>query len=521
LIWTRDICGSGGNQHFVVPGSNIPTKSNRCEDNTVEDVGYVRCCADVYERVEVIVPVIEDLGGGDSEQEESPGASNAAELIDPADLQFPMCEASGLSPRSDKHPTVCGFSQIGGACHGGEQTAYHVAKMLCTAVGSRLCSTEEMMDDVTAGSGCDVEGEYIWTQDTCANGGVFVAPGSSGFALNGTKPSKCVDPTAEGFGASVRCCETGTPKSTLAVETTTAPQTTVTAPTTKGAGPIYSEKTCAELKKKSRKNTPDVCAISKIPKCQVKKSYSYAKTEGLCQKIGARLCTTKELKKNVVIGSGCKAGKPFYTWTSDACEDPNQRTISAGLGKHMKENPTRCVDKTSGNPKAAVRCCADVINTEREPAVPNPFEKCQCSKVDAPVCAGRQSFINTCYASCAGHAEQDQVPNRLEGCSAEDLVGTLPATDCTSQVAIHSFSQPDDGRVTNSGLVLIGSRLYSKSLDECAALCLAAGDIMAGGCRAFEFNIAKGYCELKRKTSWGAGFKERPIWQTFNRIRFC
>ena len=527
LVWTRDICGSGSNQHFVIPGSDVPTKNIRCEHDNVGDVAHVRCCADNYERVEEIVPVrggSENLGGDDSVHEDA-GAVNAADVADPALLQFPACAAAGLTPRSDRHPRVCGFSQIGGTCHGGEQTGYLVAKSLCAAVGARLCSVEEMMDNVTTGTGCNVEGEYIWTEDSCANSSVFIAPGSSEFAR--FKPLKCVDPTAEEFGASVRCCETGILKlsTEAAGKTSSAPKTLSVASETTliaaASGLIYSGKTCSELKAKPRRNTKDICGVSKVPKCHVKRSYSFAKAQGICQSVGARLCTAKELARNVVVGTGCRASKPSYTWSSDPCEDPNQRTISAGLGKHTDSLPTRCVDKTYGNPKATLRCCADVDNTEREAAVPNPVDKCQCPRSDAPVCAGRQSFINTCYASCAGFTERDQVPSRPEGCTAEDLVGTLPAVDCTSQIAMHSFSQPDDGRVVNSGKVTLGSRMFLKTLDECATACLNAGDTMAGGCRAFEFNEAKGYCELKTRSSWAEGFNAKPIWQVFNRITFC
>ena len=54
-----------------------------------------------------------------------------------------QCTISGLSPRSNKHPHVCGFSKIHGTCYGGEQTPFLTAKNLCTAIGARLCSVED------------------------------------------------------------------------------------------------------------------------------------------------------------------------------------------------------------------------------------------------------------------------------------------------------------------------------------------------------------------------------------------
>lgn len=533
LVWTRDVCGTGTNHHFVAPGSsNVAIKSNRCEDDRVEDVGHVRCCADVYDNYaiwttkEEIVPIREDeqllVDGNGSEQDAAIPEVEAANLTYAG---FTMCTAAGLSPKSDSHPGVCGFSQIGGTCHGGEQTPFSTAKNLCTAVGARLCSVEEMLDDVTVGSGCDVEGEYIWTGDTCAGGGVFVAPGSSEFARNGIKPPKCVDPNAEEYGASVRCCEAGTPQKPAIVDEVTTTATAVVIATASPAaavsGPVISEKSCSDLGRKPRKSLPLVCGLSKVPKCHIEKTYSYAKTEGMCRDMGARLCTARELKKNIMLGSGCKSGKAYYTWTSDPCDDPNQRTIFAGLGKFKTKLPQTCVDKTSGNTGGAVRCCADVGDEKRVAADPNPFENCECPEVGNPVCASRQTFVNPCYAACAGHSEGSQSPGE---CLAGRQASPSEVSDaCDSSNAIYSFSSPIDGRLINSAKALIGERIFMSTIEECAAACVATGNGIVGSCSAFEFNTANGYCELKSKPSWGqGGFNaERPSWLIFDRVRYC
>merc|ERR1711871_456909 len=46
------------------------------------------------------------------------------------------------------------------------------ANSICTGVGARLCTAEELLHEVGRGSGCQHDGEMVWSSDTC-EGSVF------------------------------------------------------------------------------------------------------------------------------------------------------------------------------------------------------------------------------------------------------------------------------------------------------------------------------------------------------------
>jgi hypothetical protein len=534
-IWTRDTCGSSGTNHFISPGANknlLKGGSTRCASDS-EKAGNVRCCADVYTKTTSVALITDDpvrpaIGDENGDPIRSPAAEH----------WFPKCEELGLIPKSDEHPLVCGLSAIDGTCFGGEKHQYDAAASMCASVGAELCSVEELLDDVTTGTGCDIDSEYIWTRDVCPSG-VFIAAGSWEHFANGQKPTRCVDHAVEGFGASVRCCESAKVKPTIATfPTTTQPPVITTKllvapPAATAAAPASSmvaAKSCADMGIKPRSSAPEVCGVSKINrKCHQKKDYSFDIAEALCVGIGARLCTEAELTANVVIGSKCAAGKPSYTWASDACPQANQGRIVASQKKFQANKPSTCVDKFEGNPKQTVRCCVpkvlaasqtaeqqrEMVGYDGYDTIDNTapivgFNDCKCTPFDMPVCGSSgQTFINSCYATCVG---ETFAPD-------ECLKSLPPSTPCSATALLH-FSPMANTRLINSAARTIGPLLTIATVEECAAACVASGSHV-GSCRSFEYNPRQQVCELKIAASWSVGVKERPQWESYDRLRFC
>ena len=59
----------------------------------------------------------------------------------------------GLRVKSKAMPTVCGSSKISNTCYHKKAVKFELAKEMCRGAGLRLCTMEEVENDVLAGSG--------------------------------------------------------------------------------------------------------------------------------------------------------------------------------------------------------------------------------------------------------------------------------------------------------------------------------------------------------------------------------
>lgn len=101
------------------------------------------------------------------------------------------------------NPEICGDSDDASlACSGAID--YPAAVAHCEAVGARLCTVTEMMNDETQGTGCGYDGQRVWTSTPCDGGQIGVAGSSS--ALDDFPPV-CLG----GGNAVVRCCADTSP----------------------------------------------------------------------------------------------------------------------------------------------------------------------------------------------------------------------------------------------------------------------------------------------------------------------
>lgn len=85
-------------------------------------------------------------------------------LIGGSKFSSKTCAELGWST-SPANPSVCGNSAPTGRCH--PPVGYAEAERLCTRIGSRLCSSEELRADIAANTGCMLDNERTWSSSIC------------------------------------------------------------------------------------------------------------------------------------------------------------------------------------------------------------------------------------------------------------------------------------------------------------------------------------------------------------------
>ena len=108
------------------------------------------------------------------------------------------CDQLGWAPKPAT-PEVCSSSTIRGECSA--PLAFSAALSHCGSVGARLCTQEELEEDVAVGSGCDLDFVRTWSSTLCANDEIVTTAGS--VAAAATHPSKCIASSKKFL---VRCC---------------------------------------------------------------------------------------------------------------------------------------------------------------------------------------------------------------------------------------------------------------------------------------------------------------------------
>eukprot|EP00040_Diaphanoeca_grandis_P010687 m.54763 g.54763 ORF g.54763 m.54763 type:complete len:1161 (-) comp21970_c0_seq1:84-3566(-) len=366
-IWTKDACGSSdGTQFFVIGGSTkfenrYPSSPNKeCTD--VSSLFPVRCCADNYIRGETT-----------DEQDLNP-------VIVPTTSAL-TCAQLGWGVRSTT-PKVCAGSFVkNGNCvkYG---VTYAEAVDICSAAGARMCSPSELKKDVAKGSGCTLDRTRIWSSKVCGDGSQYVVVGaSSKYAkmFPHVPIQECVDASEE---FPLRCCAdtiVATPapivQSNFVTRVPTSQPTTFpTTPLPTRAPAIVqaprSTKSCAYLQWTPLDGT-EICGDSKVnPQtlsgCTGEK-VSQAIAKQACEIIGARLCTTQELKNDVARDTGCALDRK-RVWTSDECSTGFK--AAGGSTEFITKYPdlpfSECTDSTT---EVDVRCCGDVVPADVVPTV--------------------------------------------------------------------------------------------------------------------------------------------------------
>lgn len=101
----------------------------------------------------------------------------------------------------------CGESDAKlGGCH--KLKDFNFASQICQSAGARLCTPEELVSDVTRGTGCGLDRMLIWTSDDCQTDdgttGFMAVVGRDPSTIKSPRESQCL--ATSSTVASVRCC---------------------------------------------------------------------------------------------------------------------------------------------------------------------------------------------------------------------------------------------------------------------------------------------------------------------------
>ena len=327
------------------------------------------------------------------------------------------CQKLGL-PSSNG---VCGSSRINACESMGDVTTaakpstWHDASDLCSSLGARLCSLEELIAGCGAGTGQGLDHKRVWTStpcdDSCHEGLSSCTPQYHwGYQLmtkppkekRGSTPSHVMTPKK-----GKKCLPTASnKKSTAAYTRCCADLAGKHCPT----HPHCSAQTCDDISKNvycgstnpetraqelwmckfhftcettarnaegtsTTVTNPDVCAGTKINDCRYKchKEQSFAQANKICTNAGMRLCTQNELLSGA--GRDASDGDPQLScgfdahevWSSTVCGSVTKNPSRVRVTYDRKAGQCRAV----GNAFGYVRCCA---NAAPEAAYPKKEE---------------------------------------------------------------------------------------------------------------------------------------------------
>ena len=251
-------------------------------------------------------------------------------------LGWPVVPGSSLCARAPKVLEGC-LSTI----------TFADAQKYCSALGARLCSSQELSDprfSDSTGDECDVKNKRVWTSSWCADSEVITQASTSDSL--GSVPKECSG--QETRAAMLKCCA----------------NSDETGPKAYGDVIAASEKTCEQLPSfVTSASSPNkaVCSTSLVVHRQGKRAGSCSKdvsfdvAKDMCAKRGARLCTADELSQDVGADQVCGYSSK-RVWTSSQCPFEGQVLTQAGSSAFLRSVPKQCTKTTATLP---VYCCAD------------------------------------------------------------------------------------------------------------------------------------------------------------------
>jgi hypothetical protein len=265
-----------------------------------------------------------------------------------ATATYPMwskCNTLGLKMRYNNR--VCAISKdADGLCHNGGNRDHSSAVAICSRIGARLCSLDEVQNRAARGAGCKLNKLPIWTSTACHWNLSLATNGSAVHALGhvisiGGGPNK-LDWTAgndslstcssdSSANSSVRCCIDDTPAE-------------------------VSTLSCTELGWVQDTLMPNVCSDhTEGGACDTSALFSEAVLT--CERAGSRICTSDELLHGVSRTSSCDNSHAI--WSATPCDRGGFLTVSGGA--------TTCSNHAAT--LAAIVCCADAAFTSNSTSV--------------------------------------------------------------------------------------------------------------------------------------------------------
>ena len=112
------------------------------------------------------------------------------------------CSELGDFDNTYGESTVCGerdAASLGGSCSGA--LSWEAAKAFCEDAGTRMCTSGEILDRESRGTGCLYDSEQQWSKTSCGDGSYLVAYGNP--ETYGTATT-CVEESSAAYYAT--CC---------------------------------------------------------------------------------------------------------------------------------------------------------------------------------------------------------------------------------------------------------------------------------------------------------------------------
>lgn len=285
----------------------------------------------------VLTIVADDQKGGKAQENLLLTVSESSSRVKSCrQLGWPVVPGSSLCARAPKVLDGC-LSTI----------TFADAQKYCSALGARLCSSQELSDprfSDSTGDECDVKNMRVWTSSWCADSEV-ITQASTSDAL-GSAPKECS--AQESRAAMLKCCA----------------NSDETGPKAFGEVIAASEKTCEQLPSfVTAASSPNkaVCSSSLVQQkvgkragvCSGDVTFDVAKD--MCARRGARLCTADELSQDVGADQVCGYSSKRM-WTASQCPFEGQVLTQAGSSAFLRSVPKQCTKTTATLP---VYCCAD------------------------------------------------------------------------------------------------------------------------------------------------------------------
>jgi hypothetical protein len=169
---------------LLVEPQDFGTNGTQCDQKNCYSIDRNRCAPETASTFEELVTVGESF---------TPSATSSIEL---SELD---CGTLGWKFEGE-HTEVCAKSGVTTFKCNEEVVMYSNARNICRAAGARLCTAEEIQDNVASGTGCGLDKDSVWTQSTCNTGSIAVVIGKQT-----NKEPQCRAPD-DGFTAGIRCC---------------------------------------------------------------------------------------------------------------------------------------------------------------------------------------------------------------------------------------------------------------------------------------------------------------------------
>ena len=242
----------------------------------------------------------------------------------------------------DPDQLVCAASNISGLCWGRDRqhrVSFEDATEICRTAGARLCSTDELASNYARGTGCSLDLKPVWAID--------------GTRRFGASTTRTIPASVTRSKFAVRCCADAVGRNP--------------APAVDSAE--RSSDPCVHLVRTHgfiiRNSASGVCATSfegtwdgatgGCPPTQ-----TFATSQGMCQSVGARLCTTTELTGDLAMGTGCGIDASKKVWTSDSCNSTSGPSFRTSGGSSFSTAGSECARDTEVT--RSVRCCGDAVS---------------------------------------------------------------------------------------------------------------------------------------------------------------